>query len=628
MGFRALLLALVFSGASWTAIAGEARVRLWEVPADGAASPGKRDGWKPLAAAPGALSSVAIENKRLVVVIQNGAAGPVVFTTSAENPSRVELAALGVGGEAGKIAKIELAGAGANEATVRFTAGKATAEIALKADACFVTVAPKDGADRLAVRAGFRYAALPDFFANDVVCVPQRFKAERVGVPAENFLFGFLEGERAMVMCAWQGTLSLGAKEDAAKPAERSGREPRVDLLLAGEGDARRFTAGEIEFLGKPVYVGVIEGDRLWHEESVADWDAQKARKIAWKPPFEAKWRADWVCAEGKRSEDWYARALSSVFLFEGQPGAKWVNVENPPQICQQGLWPYYQYQSWFAKNGDAWLSPYADRSVRKGGKKPLANIYETVVIYPLDRTEKTPLDAFTPVDIMRETLGQGPCEYALDLEGLKGRRAHGGDKPMRFDTATCAIRDGVIGPILREKVKKGEKLPDEEKGKLVDGMKNMLQFVHVVNERLQEYKRFNEELSRLCAENAAKEKVKPVVDGIQPIVKAMNQQLSGLLDRAGKDLARWDTLMPELVKKVEADDYGAAGRATDIANGFAEYQDVGMAQSRRFTVGIRTEAAMVEASDPEARAFVEKVRDLCQKVMRKRHPMEWYIFD
>jgi hypothetical protein len=52
------------------------------------------------------------------------------------------------------------------------------------------------------------------------------------------------------------------------------------------------------------------------------------------------------------------------------------------------------------------------------------------------------------------------------------------------------------------------------------------------------------------------------------------------------------------------------------------------MAQSRRFTVGIRTEAAMVEASDPEARAFVEKVRDLCQKVMRKRHPMEWYIFD
>ena len=39
-------------------------------------------------------------------------------------------------------------------------------------------------------------------------------------------------------------------------------------------------------------------------------------------------------------------------------------------------------------------------------------------MIYPINRVRETPLDEFTVVDVVRATLGVGPCEYILDVEG------------------------------------------------------------------------------------------------------------------------------------------------------------------------------------------------------------------
>jgi len=36
-----------------------------------------------------------------------------------------------------------------------------------------------------------------------------------------------------------------------------------------------------------------------------------------------------------------------------------------------------------------------------------------------LDRSRETPLTALCPIDVMRNTLGVGPCQYILDVEGL-----------------------------------------------------------------------------------------------------------------------------------------------------------------------------------------------------------------
>ncbi len=41
------------------------------------------------------------------------------------------------------------------------------------------------------------------------------------------------------------------------------------------------------------------------------------------------------------------------------------------------------------------------------------------MIVYPIDRTKATPLTTVLPIDVMRNTLGVGPCQYVLQAEGL-----------------------------------------------------------------------------------------------------------------------------------------------------------------------------------------------------------------
>ena len=95
-----------------------------------------------------------------------------------------------------------------------------------------------------------------------------------------------------------------------------------------------------------------------------------------------------------------------------------------------------FPYPCWIDRNGRGHIQP-----LRKG----LA-FEGPAVIYPVNRARATPLDVFTVVDIVRTTLGVGPCEYILDLEGqqsqYKGR-------------ATCSNRDVLNGIYQKKEQKK-----------------------------------------------------------------------------------------------------------------------------------------------------------------------------
>ena len=41
------------------------------------------------------------------------------------------------------------------------------------------------------------------------------------------------------------------------------------------------------------------------------------------------------------------------------------------------------------------------------------------IVVYPLDRTRATPLTVICPIDVLRNALGVGPCQYVLAMEGM-----------------------------------------------------------------------------------------------------------------------------------------------------------------------------------------------------------------
>ena len=83
-----------------------------------------------------------------------------------------------------------------------------------------------------------------------------------------------------------------------------------------------------------------------------------------------------------------------------------------------------FNYPCWLDQNGQGYLQPLKRSALRFQGP---------AVIYPMSRAPATALDTFTVVDIVRNTLGVGPCEYVLDVEGQRSQYK---------GQATCAVRD------------------------------------------------------------------------------------------------------------------------------------------------------------------------------------------
>ncbi len=500
---------------------------------------------------------------------------------------------------------------------------------------------------------------MPDFFADNVVFDPVHLAMPVLAVPAENFLLQFVEGGNTIVMCIWPGRLKQPGVKNVAGPVpqdEKEGPEPQVDLVFAGKGPARRISAARIEFQNKPVYAGIIEHQGIWQDEEAGALPAYKPTPIAWKRPFEARWRGDFIVAEGRRLHDWPSRNQSFEFkstsrvpsppaplpsgrvrqVGEGSKSpsasaprsegegsidpldarfaaatssarpANWLEKGVPwweqgdasaPQVWQESLVSFFIYPAVF-KGDEVRLCLYADKNARD---KP--HVYERVIIYPLGRVASTPLNVYTPVDLMRETLGQGPCEYILDLAGVQPRPA-GGDRPI-LSYATCGLWNDHIEPILRQLKKKpdGSFQPLDEKTKthLVQALEDMWYFVHAIHDRLREYKQWGADMEAFCRQEATK----------GPQIKLIADQARAQLDRLNSDLARhkfegpgseayWKDRVPELIGMVKADNYadlGAIAKIRDLGN----QQDERVSRCRQYVKAILQEIVFQDSSDPGA---------------------------
>ena len=107
-------------------------------------------------------------------------------------------------------------------------------------------------------------------------------------------------------------------------------------------------------------------------------------------------------------------------------------------------------------------------------------------LIYPIDRVPATALDTFTVLDVVRNTLGVGPCEYILDVEGqqskYKGR-------------ATCSVRD-TLNPDLRQQTAKGSARAEIEKV-----LEDLMIFIRHIRGRIEGYVAFGHETLAYLAE-------------------------------------------------------------------------------------------------------------------------------
>lgn len=613
-------------------------VRVWEVPAG--AKPDDRTGWKSAEAGAAFKSGAALQNGKVVVLVAAGGPGAVVRSVRDGVPATATVGVVPAGAAStGKVERVELAKKERGEAVLRLGSGASQVDVKLKAGAPFVEVAPVKDAAGVEIRSRPAYALLPDLFGFDTVYDAKRFKSAGLMLPAENFLLSLEEGGDAMVMCVWQGALSLGKKrEEAIKEAD--GREPRVDLFFSGEGATRRIERTRIGFAGKPVYVAVLAAKGTWLDLDVSGWKAQEPRELDWKRPFEAKWRATFVCREGASCKDLFSRTLSNDAWVKGENfkgdeyGGK---AGGKPLTSLQGLWPHFVYPFWIDKD-KTFVNLYADMAERKKGNP--GNMFERAIVYPLDRRPDTPVSELTLVDVVRETLGEGPCEYALDLQGMQ-KRPGGGSRAL-LEPASCPIFDNHIICFVKAAkgqntdyavngkklvgIKPGEKFPPEMQERLIHALEDINLFLLAVNARIEEYRQFGEKLAALCdAEGKRSAQIKPLADKLMVDLKQLQTRTGREQPRLNKECADWVDRIKKIVEAAKGGNYSQIGvpNPRALGDGTADKQDILITFQRRVVKGIREEASSVDSTDPEVVRFAARVRALCQDALRNKHELE-----
>jgi hypothetical protein len=329
----------------------------------------------------------------------------------------------------------------------------------LKMGQLFVKTEPREGVRALRVEAPCRFAVMPDFFADDIMLDATELAVSRAELPSENFLLEMLDGNDAVLMSVW------------------TERDKDIAVTLSGQAADKRIDGAEILYGTKgDVWVAAMTAPQIWHERDIGEGDTDKVIPLDWKAPFPAVWRVDWHRRD-RLADSWEMieeRPDGTFSKYGWFGGTDTVPADRSRWATVLGD---YHYPCWIDRNGQGNLQPqkFEQHALFEG----------PTLIYPILRSSSTPLDAYTVVDVVRATLGVGPCEYILDVEG---QRSH------YNGIATCACRD-TLTPIYEQHQQK------QRKAQIEKALTDVMVFVRHIRSRIETYVTFGHDMSKYLAD-------------------------------------------------------------------------------------------------------------------------------
>ena len=441
----------------------------------------------------------------------------------------------------------------------------------------FVKTEPRTGTTGLSVAAPCRFVVLPDFFADDIVIDATEIPVAAADLPSENFLLQLAPSRESIVMSV----------------ASNRGQDARIEL--SGEAQQRLIQRGQMEYgpQGK-IWVALIEGAGVWHQRDLEPAATGTVIPLDWTAPFPAQWRVDWGLA-GKLTSSWemVAQLKSGEFLKPGWFG----NAETLPRDRKRWttVLGSFAYPCWLDQAGHGFLQPLA---------KP-ERCHGATLIYPINRARETPLADFTVVDVVRATLGVGPCEYILDVEGQGATRK---------GRATCATRD-TLKPIYAAKQQKAKRAEIERAlDEVVIFVKHIrgridqyVDFGHETLAYLEQQKPSHPELAEFLAEmerstraiDAAFQRRSASIKTPQYVVDLTDKFRATLLDNEGDEALQQCTAITHAIVDVGGN------------------QDELVGECRNAVKVLRQRAGLAMASHPPAAEIAKELRSRTQKVLR-----------
>jgi hypothetical protein len=588
----------------------------------------QKSGWKPIANSETTNAfqgDAAITNGRVLAVARKQGAGVELYSLGLGKP--IFRARLLLSPEA-SIERIALTENSRTALGLEVASKAGTARFRLKKGELFVEVQAVSGEPTLRVECPSRFAVLPDFFADDILFDARKVPLDKVELPSENFLLHFTGKQDAIVM---------GVFENRAQD---------VRVTLAGKGEERAITGSEIDFgkKGSKIWVAVLEGAGLWHALDVKAADAGKVLPLDWKMPFVAQWRVDftrkdgltdswdmllsekdgngfikpsWLAQDGKISEA-TRTATGEVDRDAYKPGGPASDRLGPNRDRWTTVLGHVQYPCWSDREGKGFLQPLKNKRLTFDGP---------VLIYAINRLAETPVTWYTPVDIVRNTLGVGPCQYILDVEGQK--QEHVG-------RATCHVRT-----LLAEVYGSGQQ--KAKRKEIENYLGDALDFVTHIRHRIEAYVAFGKDMQKYLAEQRmAHPELKEGLEGLESLAREIDERVeprmqaifqhSTLKDTVAKVVERKGELTPPALAAQLNRDFVAKGlldydgadwkdklkkEYTDPLTTIGGQQDEMVGECRWVVKALRQQAGILMATDPRFAPIATEIRARTQKMLR-----------
>lgn len=465
------------------------------------------------------------------------------------------------------------------DATFQAPGGKAvTVGYKLKIGQVFVETEPRAGASGLRVEAPCRFAVLPDFFADDIVADATRLPVAKADLPSEHFLLHMLGEGEAIVMSVWN-------------VADRD-----VRVTLASRGNKRVIESSDIPYGKKgKIWVAILEGPDIWHVRDVAKAEADKIIPLDWRAPYPALWRVDWR-RDDKLTGSWEMinQRSDGRFIKHTWFGTSDTLPSNRKRWTT--VLGKFQYPCWTDRSGRGHLQPLA-KVVRFDGP---------AIIYPIDRVRQTPFDRFPVVDIVRRTLGVGPCRYILDVNN---------QRPRYKGRATCSTRDALA----RIYGKKEQRRRGAEIERI---LAEMMIFVRYIRWRIESYVTFGHELlDYLAKQKKAHPEMATRIAELETLIRAID----ACMDRRRPQIKTPDHVA-KMVKEFRRtlltyDGPDAMEKVKKFTHAWVKVgggQDELVGECRMAVKWVRQRAGLLMATEPRMAEIAKEVRGRTHKIMRK----------
>lgn len=249
----------------------------------------------------------------------------------------------------------------------------------------------------------------------------------------------------------------------------------------------------------------------------------------SWQPPFQARWRID---------------------FFDSTPFAE--SHEYTPELVSS-----------------SWQKRY--------------------IVYPLERNQNTPLDTFCMRDIMKSTLGIGPCEYIVQSEKL-----------INSDTPH------EVANWILEISRKGQTLQRQDEIKM--RIRNMIEHVKHVQKRIDAYASFAQlqlsQIEQQLGSDMKDEGLRPLVTNLTIIAQRANSAGSSA-EYPVQVTELGENMLKQLLSGVTPE---ALTEFTNKLSVIGETQDKAISFCRMATQWVRQLARMLTTTLPERKSILEQI--------------------